>query len=198
MTAPDTTSQIEEGVRSILTAVGEDVTREGLIETPNRVARMYFELFSGLSEDPSVHLKKQFTTPSNSMVIVKKIPFYSACEHHLVPFHGVAHVGYLPGRVEGGEKLYRIAGLSKFARVVDGFARRPQVQENLTQQVLSCIQEALNPKGVIVVMKAMHMCMSMRGVEKEGAETVTSAVSGMFDTNQDDVKGEFFRLLGDV
>lgn len=190
---------VRDAIRLVLRENGEDPEREGLRDTPDRVARMYAEFFSGLTEDPSVHLKKQFTTDSASMVIVKDIAFTSLCEHHLLPFFGVAHIGYIPGKVEddapGTFKRYRVAGLSKFGRVVDGFSRRPQVQEQLTFQIARCIQSELQPQGVIVAINAEHSCMSLRGVKKSGAKTLTSAVTGIFDSNKDNVKGEFFSML---
>jgi GTP cyclohydrolase I len=165
--------RIEAAVRDILLAIGEDPDRDGLAETPKRVARMYAEVFSGLSEDPGDHLKVVFEAQHDEMVMVKEIPIYSVCEHHLVPWFGHAHVAYIPN--EDG----RITGLSKLARLVDGFARRPQVQERLTTQVADCIQRVLEPRGVLVVVEAEHLCMAMRGVRKPGATTVTSAVRGL-------------------
>lgn len=166
--------KIEQGVRLILEGVGEDPSREGLIETPRRVADMYAEIFSGLEQDAAEHFCVTFSEDHQEMVLVRDIPLYSVCEHHLVPFMGRAHVAYVPG--EHG----RICGLSKLARVVDVFARRPQVQERLTSQVADTIMEHLNPAGVIVVIEAEHLCMSMRGVRKPGAITTTSAVRGIF------------------
>jgi GTP cyclohydrolase I len=189
---------MEQSVKTILSEIGEDVTREGLLDTPKRVAKMYRELFAGLYSDPAVHLERIFTEDSDDMVIISDIPFFSACEHHLVPFFGTAHIGYIPGPVVAErfhEGPYRIAGLSKFARVVDGFAKRPQVQEKLTRQIADCIDKALDPQGVIVVVTAEHMCMSMRGVQKVGAKTTTSAVRGLFATNADGIKDEFLTLL---
>lgn len=164
--------RIEAAVREILLAIGEDPDRDGLQQTPARVARAYAEFFSGLHEDAADILSTTFDIGHSELVLVKDIPFYSTCEHHLVPFHGVAHVGYIPGD-EG-----KVTGLSKLARTVDLFARRPQVQERLTTQVAEALVENLNPLGVIVVVEAEHMCMSMRGVKKPGAKTVTSAVRG--------------------
>jgi GTP cyclohydrolase I len=165
--------RIEAAVRDILVAIGEDPDRDGLAETPKRVARMYAEVFSGLAEDPGDHLKVVFEAQHDEMVMVKEIPIYSVCEHHLVPWFGHAHVAYIPN--EDG----RITGLSKLARLVDGFARRPQVQERLTTQVADCIQRVLEPRGVLVVVEAEHLCMAMRGVRKPGVTTVTSAVRGL-------------------
>lgn len=167
-------SKIEAAVREILTAIGEDPDRDGLLDTPARVARMYAEITSGLHEDPEEHLYKVFDVDHDEMIMVRDIPIYSMCEHHLLPFYGSAHVAYIPKA--GG----RITGLSKIARLVDGFARRPQVQERLTRQVADAVQGALDPAGVLVVVEAEHMCMSMRGVRKPGSSTVTSAVHGTF------------------
>lgn len=164
--------RIEAAVREILAAIGEDPMRDGLLETPARVARAYAEMFAGLHQDPAEILGTTFDINHSELVLVKDIPFYSTCEHHLVPFHGVAHVGYIPGP-EG-----KVTGLSKLARTVDVFARRPQVQERLTTQVVEVLEENLRPLGAIVVVQAEHMCMSMRGVKKPGAKTVTSAVRG--------------------
>jgi GTP cyclohydrolase I len=160
-------------VRELLSAVGEDPERDGLVRTPDRVADMYTDLFSGLHDDPSRHLDVRFEANHDELVLVRDIPFASVCEHHLMPFIGVAHVGYIPG-VDG-----RITGLSKLARLVDGVARRPQVQERLTAEVADRLESALGPRGVIVVMEAEHLCMTMRGVRKPGAITVTSAVRGL-------------------
>lgn len=165
--------RIEAAVREILIAIGEDPDRDGLLETPKRVARMYAEIFAGLREDPGDHLKVVFDADHDEMVMVKDIPIFSVCEHHLVPWFGRAHVAYIPN--EDG----RITGLSKLARLVDGFSRRPQVQERLTTQVADRLQDALEPRGVLVVVEAEHLCMSMRGVRKPGATTVTSAVRGL-------------------
>lgn len=164
--------RIEAAVREILLAIGEDPDRDGLQQTPARVACAYAEFFSGLHQDAGEILGTTFDIAHSEMVLVKDIPFYSTCEHHLVPFHGVAHVGYIPGP-DG-----KVTGLSKLARVVEMYARRPQVQERLTTQVVEALEEHLNPRGAIVVIEAEHMCMSMRGVRKPGAKTVTSAVRG--------------------
>ncbi|HVA75316.1 MAG TPA: GTP cyclohydrolase I FolE [Acidimicrobiales bacterium] len=166
-------ARIERAVREILIAIGEDPDRDGLLETPRRVARMYEEIFSGIREDPGQHLSVMFEADHDEMVMVKEIPVYSVCEHHLVPWFGLAHVAYIPN--EDG----RITGLSKLARLVDGFSRRPQVQERLTTQVADCLEAVLGPRGVLVVVEAEHLCMSMRGVRKPGATTVTSAVRGL-------------------
>lgn len=169
--------RIERAVREILAAIGEDPGRDGLLDTPARVARMYEEVCSGLREDPSQHLLKVFEADHDEMVMVRDIPLHSLCEHHLVPFIGKAHVAYIPN-MQG-----RITGLSKIARLVDGFARRPQVQERLTQQIAAALNKTLEPRGVLVVLEAEHLCMSMRGVRKPGASTVTSAVRGIFRSN---------------
>ncbi len=165
-------ARVEAAVRELLIAVGEDPDREGLLETPERVARAYAETFAGLRMDPAEVLSTTFDLGHEEMVLVKDIEVYSTCEHHLVPFHGVAHVGYIPS-VEG-----RVAGLSKLARLVDVFARRPQVQERLTSQIADALVEFLDPAGAIVVIECEHLCMSMRGVRKPGSRTVTSAVRG--------------------
>lgn len=159
-------------VRELLLAVGEDPDREGLQETPDRVARAYREIFAGLRQEPQDVLTTMFDLGHQEMVLVKDIEVYSTCEHHLVPFHGVAHVGYIPS-AEG-----RITGLSKLARLVEVYARRPQVQERLTTQIADALVEHLDPRGVIVVVECEHLCMAMRGVRKPGARTVTSAVRG--------------------
>ena len=165
-------------VRELLLAVGEDPDRPGLQETPARVARAYAETFAGLWQDPYDILSTTFDEDHDELVLVKDIPMYSTCEHHLVSFHGVAHVGYIPG--EDG----RVTGLSKIARVVDLYARRPQVQERLTCQIADAVMRKLDPRGVIVVIEAEHLCMAMRGVRKPGAITTTSAVRGQFKTDK--------------
>ena len=164
--------RIERAVREILEAIGEDPDREGLQDTPKRVAKAYAEFFAGLHQSPDQVLSTTFDIAHDELVLVKDIPFYSTCEHHLVPFHGTAHIGYIPA-AEG-----RVTGLSKLARLVELFARRPQVQERLTTQIVEALEEHLHPRGAIVVIQAEHMCMSMRGVRKPGAKTVTSAVRG--------------------
>jgi GTP cyclohydrolase I len=167
----------EASVRELLIAVGEDPDRHGLEDTPARVARAYRELFAGLYTDPDTVLDTTFDEQHDEMVLVKQIPMYSTCEHHLVSFHGVAHVGYIPG--EDG----RVTGLSKIARLVDLYAKRPQVQERLTAQIADALMRKLNPRGAIVVVEAEHLCMAMRGVRKPGAITTTSAVRGQFKTD---------------
>jgi len=169
-------ARIEKAIREIIEAVGEDPNREGLKETPERVARFYAEVFEGVHQDPGEVVDAFFGEEHyQEIVMVKDIPFYSMCEHHLVPFHGQAHVAYLP---KG-----RVTGLSKLARLVEGFARRPQMQERLTAQVAQCLDDRLEPLGVLVVVEAEHLCMAMRGVKKPGAVTVTSAVRGLMESN---------------
>jgi GTP cyclohydrolase I len=170
-------ARIERAVREILEAIGEKAERDGLQRTPERVASMYEEIFSGLDDDPSRHLTITFEAEHDEMVMVRDIPLFSVCEHHLVPFAGRAHVAYIPG--DDG----RITGLSKIARLVEGYARRPQVQERLTSQIADALVEVLAPTGVLVMIEAEHLCMSMRGVRKPGALTITSAVRGLFKTN---------------
>ena len=169
--------RIENAVREILFAIGEDPDRDGLLDTPRRVAKLYEEICSGLTEDPAAHLEKTFVVDHDEIIIVRDIPMYSICEHHLIPFFGVAHVGYLPK--PGG----KITGLSKLARLVDGYARRPQVQERLTTQIANALEQQLDPRGAVVIIEAEHLCMSMRGVKKPGANTVTSSVRGIFREN---------------
>lgn len=181
--------RIEAAVREFLAAIGEDPDREGLLGTPDRVARACEEIFGGMQEDPSIHLLRQFDEPGNeNMVIVKDIPFSSMCEHHLLPFTGRAHICYLP-------RDGKITGLSKLARCVVGYAHRPQVQERLTQQVADALEERLNPLGVLVVLEATHTCMTMRGIRSAGSETVTSAVRGFFKTDLK-ARQEALRLIG--
>jgi GTP cyclohydrolase I len=182
-------ARIEKAVREILIAIGEDPDRDGLQRTPRRVAEMYAELFGGLHEDPSKHLVVTFEADHDEMVLVRDIPLFSQCEHHLATFHGRAHVAYIPG-ADG-----RITGLSKLARLVDGFARRPQVQERLTTQIADALVQVLRPSGAFVLIEAEHLCMSMRGVRKPGALTVTSAVRGLFKDNPA-TRAEVMALLG--
>lgn len=167
----------EKAVRELLIACGEDPDREGLRETPARVARAYQEMFAGLHTDPDVVLDRTFNECHEELVLVTDIPLYSTCEHHLVPFHGVAHVGYIP------DEHGRVTGLSKLARLVDLYARRPQVQERLTSQIAGALDRKLKPRGVIVVIEAEHLCMAMRGIRKPGARTTTSAVRGLLKTS---------------
>ena len=166
--------RVARAVREILEAIGEDPDRDGLRATPMRVARMYAEVFSGLADDPGRHLKTTFAAEHDEMVMVREIPLYSMCEHHLVPWFGQAHVAYIPN-VDG-----RITGLSKLARLVQGYARRPQVQERLTSEVADAMERVLSPRGVLVVVEAEHLCMAMRGARTPGTVTVTSAVRGLF------------------
>ncbi len=170
-------ARAEAAVRELLLACGEDPERDGLVETPVRVARAYQEMFSGLFTDPDAVLSKTFDEGHDELVLVRDIPLYSCCEHHLLPFHGTAHVGYIPN-AQG-----RVTGLSKLARVVDLYAKRPQVQERLTSQVVDALMRKLDPRGAIVVIEAEHLCMAMRGVRKAGATTTTSAVRGIFKTS---------------
>jgi GTP cyclohydrolase I len=167
----------EAAVRELLYAIGEDPEREGLLETPRRVAKAYEEMFGGLYEDPDEMLAKTFAEDHEELILIKDIPMYSVCEHHLAPFHGMAHVGYIPS-VDG-----RVTGLSKIARLVDLYAKRPQVQERLTAQIADALVRRLSPRGVIVVLEAEHLCMAMRGIRKPGSRTMTSAVRGQFKGN---------------
>ena len=180
--------RISAAVVEILEAIGEDPQRDGLLRTPERVAKMYEEVFAGLQEDPERHLEVQFEAEHDEMVMVRDIAFYSMCEHHLLPFVGKAHVAYVPG--ETG----KITGLSKLARLVEAYARRPQVQERLTSQVADKLMEVLDPRGALVVIEAEHHCMSMRGVQKPGSLTITSAVRGIFLS--DATRAEALQLIG--
>lgn len=173
---PIDTTRIERAVREILLAIGEDPDREGLRKTPERVARMYTELFAGLHQEPDVHLQAMFDEDHHEMVVLRDIPFNSTCEHHLMPFEGRAHVAYIPGG--------KVLGLSKLARLVDVFAHRPQVQERLTSQIADVLSQRLNVKGCAVVLEAVHTCMTCRGVKKPGSVMVTSALRGIMHTNQ--------------
>ena len=180
-------NKIKEGVRLILEGVGEDITREGLIETPDRIARMYHELAAGYEDDPAVHLSKRFHAGSSDMVVEKDLTFYSFCEHHMLPFFGKAAVAYVPD----GE----VVGLSKIARTVEVYARRFQLQERLTSQIADAFMKELKPKGVMVLIEAEHMCMSMRGIKKPGAKTVTSVTRGVFEDDEK-LQNDFYRMLG--
>src|SRR5260370_39645732 len=182
------TAAIRKAVREIIRAVGEDPTREGLRETPRRVADMYAEVFSGLRQDPADVLRVGFEEGHQELVLVKDIPFYSMCEHHFLPFHGLAHVGYIPNG--------RVVGLSKLARAVEILARRPQLQERLTSQLADAIMTTLEPAGVAVVISASHLCMTMRGVQKPGSMTVTSAMRGVFQRSPA-TRAEFMSLLNE-
>lgn len=179
--------KIEKAVRDILEAIGEDPDREGLKCTPERVARFYQEAFAGLHEDPSEYLAVQFTENHEEMIIVKDIPIYSICEHHLLPFVGHAHIAYIP--CHG-----KVTGLSKLARVAEAYARRPQLQERLTSQIADAINKMLDTRGVLVVIEAEHMCMTIRGIKKPGSRTVTSAVRGIFQKNPA-TRAEAFSLI---
>lgn len=179
-------SEVQRLVRQLLAAIGENPDRDGLLDTPARIARMYDEIFSGLDQDPVEILSTSFEEAFDEMVILREIPFYSMCEHHFMPFHGQAHVGYLPNG--------KIVGLSKIARAVEVFAKRPQVQERLTGQIADCIEQVLGAKGVGVVIEAEHLCMTMRGVRKPGAKMVTSAMRGRFRTEVN-TRQEFLGLI---
>lgn len=180
-------AKIEKAVTLILEAIGEDVEREGLVNTPRRVANMYEEIFAGISCEPQQLLQVSFTEYHDELVLVKDIPVYSVCEHHLLPFYGKAHVAYIP---RGG----KVVGISKLARVTEAYARRPQLQERLTSQIADCINDTLNPFGVGVVIEAEHMCMTMRGIKKPGSTTITSAVRGLFETRSE-TRAELFSLI---
>ena len=169
-------AKVEKAIALLLEGIGEDVNREGLLDTPQRVARMYEEICGGLCETADEHLSKTFTSTNREMVIEKDITFYSLCEHHLMPFYGKAHIAYIP---DG-----KVVGLSKLARTVEVFARRPQIQEQLTVQIADAIMENLNPKGVMVYLEAEHMCMTMRGIKKPGSKTITTACRGEFLENE--------------
>ncbi len=177
---------IASAIHDILEAIGEDPTRPGLSRTPRRIARMYRELFAGVNFDPRQILRESVDESHDEMVIVRDIPFYSLCEHHLLPFYGIAHVGYVPNG--------HVVGISKLARVIEAFARRPQLQERLTTQIAECIEECLRPQGVAVVLEAEHLCMTMRGVKKPGSRVVTSAVRGSFRKHSV-TRAEFLSLV---
>ena len=179
---------IRTAVASIIKAIGEDPHREGLVDTPRRVAEMYAELFMGLDLDPREELKVGYEEGHREMVIVRDIPFYSMCEHHLLPFYGVAHIGYIPD-ING-----RVVGLSKLARVVEIIASRPQIQERMATEIADAIMDGLKPSGVAVIVQAEHLCMIMRGVKKPGSNIITSALRGAFRTHPDS-RAEFFSLL---
>ena len=179
-------SRIERAIREILLAVGEDPGREGLVKTPDRVARMYAELFGGLHEDPKRHVEHVFTENYDEIVLLKDIPFYSMCEHHLLPFMGQAHVGYLPRG--------KVVGVSKLARIVSAFARRPQMQERLTTQIADFLEETIEPAGIAVVVEAAHMCAAIRGVRKANSRMVTSTMRGEYKTNSD-LRREFMQHI---
>lgn len=178
--------KIKQAVRLLLEGIGEDPSREGLVETPERIARMYEEIYGGLTEDAGVHLAKTFTVEHSEMVLEKDITFYSTCEHHLLPFYGKAHIAYIP---DG-----RVVGLSKLARTVEVYARRPQIQEQLTGQIADALEKYLEPKGVMVMIEAEHMCMTMRGIKKPGSKTVTVAKRSVF-AEEEALQNTFFRML---
>jgi len=184
----DKEAEIKKAVTSIIKAIGDDPKREGLVDTPRRVAEMYEEVFAGMNKDPIAELKVGYELGHRELVIVKDIPFFSMCEHHLLPFYGVAHVGYVPD-VTG-----RVVGISKIARVVETLARRPQIQERLTTQIADAIVEGLQPEGVAVVCQAEHLCMVMRGVKKPGTNIITSAIRGLFRKRAAS-RAEFFSLI---
>ena len=179
-------NKIKEAVKLFLEGIGEDTEREGLIETPDRIARMCMEIFSGMEEDAAAHLSKTFVIDRNEMVLEKDIVFYSVCEHHLLPFYGKAHIAYIP---DG-----KVVGLSKLARTVETFARRPQIQEQMTGQIAEAIMENLKPQGVMVMVEAEHMCMTMRGVRKPGSQTVTISMRGCFEEDPG-LQDAFFRMI---
>jgi len=181
-------SKIKSAVTAIIKAIGEDPEREGLVGTPARVAEMYAELFTGLGRDPKEELSVSFEEGHREMIVLKDIPFYSMCEHHLLPFYGMAHIGYIPNS-EG-----RVVGASKLARVVEIVAKRPQIQERMTTQIADAIAQGINPDGVAVVIQAEHLCMIMRGIKKPGSAIVTSALRGIFRSRAE-TRSEFFTLL---
>ena len=181
--------KVEQAVYQLLEALGENPEREGLLDTPKRVAKMYAEMFSGLNEDPKDQFTAVFSEVHDEVVLVKDIPFYSMCEHHLVPFYGKAHVAYLPSGDKG-------TGLSKLARAVEVAARRPQLQERLTDQVATALEEALNPRGVFVMVEAEHMCMTMRGIKKPGSKTITTVAKGLYKEDREERK-EILSLMRD-
>ncbi len=178
--------KIEEAIKLLLEGIGEDVNREGLKETPNRIARMYEEIFSGMDEDAAVHLAKTFSVENSEMVIEKDIVFYSTCEHHLMPFYGKAHVAYIPNG--------RVVGLSKLARTVEVYAKRPQIQEQMTGQLADALMDNLAPQGVMIMIEAEHMCMTMRGIKKPGSKTLTLATRGVFKDNEA-LQNQFFQMV---
>ena len=179
--------KIKQGVQLIIEGIGEDASREGLVETPDRIARMYEEIYAGLNEKASVHLSKTFSTQNTDMIIEKDITFYSMCEHHFLPFYGKAHIAYIPNG--------RVAGLSKLARTVEVYARRPQLQERMTVQIADAIMENLDAKGAMVIIEAEHMCMTMRGIKKPGSRTVTISSKGIF-TEDAELRNTFLTMAG--
>jgi len=179
-------AKIKEAVKMIIEAIGEDPNREGLIDTPDRIARMYKEIFSGLEEDAGDHLNKTFSILGDDIVLVKDIQFHSMCEHHFVPFYGKAHIAYIP--------TGKVVGISKLARTVEVFSKRPQLQERMTAQIAEAIMDNINPKGVMVVIEAEHLCMTMRGIKKPGSKTVTVVTRGIFQENID-LKDEVYNMI---
>lgn len=179
-------NKIIAGVKLLLEGIGEDVNREGLQETPERIARMYEEIYSGMEEDAGVHLTKTFTAENNEMIIERDIVFYSTCEHHLMPFYGKAHIAYIP---DG-----KVAGISKLARTVEVYAKRLQIQEKMTAEIADAIMEHLKPKGVMVLVEAEHLCMTMRGVKKPGSQTITMVTRGAF-AQDEKLQNTFFKLI---
>ncbi len=179
--------KIKQGVRLLLEGIGEDISREGLLDTPDRIARMYEELFGGTEEDAGVHLSRTFHADNSEMVIERDITFYSTCEHHMLPFYGKVHIAYIP---DG-----RVAGLSKLARTVEVYARRLQLQEQMTGQIADALMEHMHPKGVLVMAEAEHMCMTMRGIRKPVSQTVTLALRGVFKT-EPELEERFYRMIG--
>ena len=179
--------KIKEGIKLILEGIGEDVNREGLVDTPDRIARMYEEIYAGIGMTAEEPLSKTFTSDNREMVLEKDITFYSTCEHHLMPFYGKAHVAYIPNG--------RVVGISKLARTVEVYAKRPQIQEQLTEQIADALENYLNCSGAMVMIEAEHMCMSMRGIKKPGSKTVTYAMRGAF-CEDDKLQERFFRLVG--
>ena len=180
--------KIKEGVRLMLEGIGEDVNREGLLETPDRIARMCEQIYGGLYEDAGVHLSKQFHATNNNIVLEKDITFYSTCEHHLLPFYGKAHIAYIPNG--------KVTGLSKLARTVDVYARRPQIQERLTVQIADALERVLDPKGIMVMLEAEHTCMTMRGIKKPGSKTITTVTRGEFKENME-LQKQFLAMVKD-
>lgn len=180
-------NKIKEGVKLLLEGIGEDITREGIVDTPDRIARMYSEIFAGMGQSPEQYLTRTFNAPTSDMVLEKDITFYSTCEHHLMPFYGKAHVAYIPNG--------NVVGISKLARTVELYAKRPQLQEQLTTQIATALMEHLHAKGAMVMLEAEHMCMTMRGVKKPGTKTVTVCCLGEFENNRE-LKEQFYHMLG--
>ena len=179
--------KVEQAIRLLLEGIGEDITREGLIDTPDRIARMCEEIYGGLDQEADHHLQKQFPVENNEIVLEKDITFYSMCEHHLMPFYGKAHLAYIP---DG-----KVTGLSKLARTVEVYARRPQIQERLTVQIADALERALSPKGIMVMLEAEHTCMTMRGVKKPGSKTITTVTRGAFKEDKE-LQKMFLSMVG--